>query len=1139
MKFDEKFIEKEIAPLCLEYDKIRGMNVNVSRIAADLIDGLKPVQRRAIYIMYLKDGGKTFRKLATISGEVFGRAHPHSPVAIEDAIVNMEQPWHNTIPLIEGEGNFGSCHDKYTEVLTRNGWKLFSKITYNDLLASVDPETGNMIFEHPVNIIAYPYEGQMICGKHKQGLDFMVTPNHKMVVQPYQKNHGKHVFKNWEFVEAGNIPKYSKMRNRFYQNKETNLPPVIFPSEIISNGNILPRFEISMDLWLQFIGIYLADGCMVTCKKDSYPYIKIIISAVSNPRKLEYYPELFNKMGIHAYQTKGGFNIINKRISDKLISYGLWNKHARFKFVPDFIFDLDKSYIQQFLYGFYMGDGYTIDNTTVYCTSSQQLAEEIQILLMMTGIPSRINRRIREDQYINGRKINSNNMQYQVYSWYGKHQSLDRNKYVTRRYYNDYVYCAEVPTYHTLITRRNGCILLSGNCSGDPAGASRYIKAKLSDYAIACFFEDWKDSVVDMQLAYDEETKIPEYLPAKYPNVLLNGCLGIGFGASCNMFPANFREVVEATIMLMKDPKANIILIPDSPTGASIIATDFAAICNRGVGTYSQRCTYEIDSVNNIITITSVPDQVTVNSIRERIADIKVQGGLSELLDMKDLTRDKVNVELHIREDVNPYKFMRKLIKEVAGLEKAYPVTITITNDYTTVDYSVKGLLLDWIKWRREQKRVSISNKRTTLIAEQRANDVKLFIMDPKNLDDTVKIFRTSRNRAEIEQRLIERYHDTEIRMDSLQARTLSSMRMVDLTIESYEACIKRKAELEEELKNVDEILDTENGIDKVIIAELKDGIKRFGTPRRSNVVPQKISIENEVEGSCILQLSSEGMIIRKPCTNAEEDPIPTDCNGFAIYVNNDESFIIIDENGYHSFVKVSELPVDAEVPLNRYMKKNLDGKIVAMLPVDMDVSRCCTLISQKGVVKRFRINDIGPSKKPCISLDPDDRIVRGIVLTENSRKEILVYTEEGYGQRLLSTSIKITSPMAKGGNGFKLSGDDKICGCFVIDPIDSQYVLYTTLKGKMRLNRLEFLPVRNTKHDNMVNLIQLNDRDKLVSVQGCNKLDKATAYFVDGSSETIDINKLEESTMSSKPKKILTKDMSTSQSNIVKVKII
>ena len=106
--FDERFIDREIGELCMEYDKIKGANTNIQRISPSLIDGLKPVQRRALFVMFDKDGGRTFHKLATISGDVFGKVHPHSPVAIEDAIVNIAQSWHNNIPLIEGQGNFGS-----------------------------------------------------------------------------------------------------------------------------------------------------------------------------------------------------------------------------------------------------------------------------------------------------------------------------------------------------------------------------------------------------------------------------------------------------------------------------------------------------------------------------------------------------------------------------------------------------------------------------------------------------------------------------------------------------------------------------------------------------------------------------------------------------------------------------------------------------------------------------------------------------------------------------------------------------------------------------------------------------------------------------------------------------------------------
>jgi DNA gyrase/topoisomerase IV subunit A len=464
-------------------------------------------------------------------------------------------------------------------------------------------------------------------------------------------------------------------------------------------------------------------------------------------------------------------------------------------------------------------------------------------------------------------------------------------------------------------------------------------------------------------------------------------------------------------------------------------------------------------------------------------------------------------------------------------------VNITVVNDYETFDLSIKDLLIEWIKYRRQQKRVVISHKRTTLLAEQRTNDVKIFLMNKNNLDDTIKIFRNSRNRAEIEFNLIQKYRHSEIKMDSLQARVLSNLRMHELSIESYEACIKRREELEKELAEIYKTLDEENGIDKIIIAELRDGIKRFGTPRKSNVIPYKISVHSEAEGACILQLSSDGMILRKETTNVYEEPIPTDSNGFAVRVDNDASFVIIDEYGYHSYVKVKEIPIDSEVPLNRFMKKSLEGNIVAMLPVDIDSDMCCTLISKNGMLKKIRINDMGPSKKPCIALDKDDRLVRGLVTKTRAVKDILVFTKNGYGQRMDPNDIRITSPTAKGGNGFKLKGDDEIVGCYTINPEENQYLMYMTTKGKARLNLLEYLNARDSKHDEMVRLISLNDRDRLISVIGCNKYDKAQVFFDDGSNETIEIKKIEEGTMSSDPKKVTSKNAVTT--NVIKVKLI
>lgn len=1348
-EFNEVFIEKNIANLCKEYDLIHGASINIARITPDYIDGLKPVQRRALYAMFLKDGGKKFRKLASISGSTFGLFHPHcltgdtyfvlsngstealgtleplfhpvdnmvpmisnkldrdniqvlsfdyntknykwsklvdvritkyvkqvyvlhttngkigctedhqflvvkniadsdytwewkeckdlvegdilcsslgeigeldqhttvgafrlndneylhynideilgegisvvdhieivdsqnevpmydftvqdtecafvytgerygstwnkailahnSPTSIDDAIVNMEQPWRNTLPLVDGAGNYGNCNDAETEVLTREGWKLFKDITYDDKLASVDPNTRTMIFEHPTNIIAYEYEGPLICCDNKS-TNFAVTPDHNMVVQSQFKRKGKMIFSDeFKFIKAKDLGSYSRFCNEYYYRNINSPNEVVISAYISKNGvELSPELIIPMDIWVQFIGIYLADGFMYDGSANKYSHKIVHLSVATKERKKKYFKEILDAMGLTNVVWKDyarGFIINNAQIYDKLASYGLEGKYAREKFVPDFIFDLDYTLIKKFLYGFAMGDGsFDVEwpGAVSYWTGSIRLATQIQILLLMSGKYSTLySLESKRSNYYKGKLIDGSKPQYQVYQWVSKNQSFDTRVYGHTETYKGMVYCAEVPTYHTLITRRNGKILLSGNCSGDEAGASRYIQARLSDYARACFFDDWKDAVVDMKLSYNEENEEPLYLPAKYPNVLLNGCIGLGYGLATNVFATNFKELVDATIKLIKDPNANVIIIPDSPTGCDIVETDFNKINRDGVGTYKMRCTYEIDDESNIIKITSLPVNVSSSSITSKIADIKEKGGMPELVNMADLSGVSIDIQLHIRDDVNPYKFMRKLIKDIPGLEKSYPVNITVVKDMEVYDFSPKQLLLEWIEWRREQKRTVITHKRSRLLAEQRTNDVKIFVMNSNNLEDTIRIVRTHNNRADIEKALIERYHDSPIHMDSLQARVLSGMRLYEFSVDERERCIQRREELEKELVEVEEILNSENGIDKIIISELKDGVKRFGKPRNSSLVPEKISVKSIAEGECILQLSSDGNLKRRMATNIDV-AIPEDINGFAVKVDNDAAFIIIDNRGYLSFIKAADIPLDVTVPVSRYANGKANNNIIAMLPYDIDSTVCVTLVSSKGIIKRMRIAELGNTKKPCIHLDKDDKLVRGVPTYDHSQLDLLVYTKDGYGQRLNPNSIRITSPMAKGNSGFKLNKDDEIIGVYTINPIENLYILYVTNKGKMRLNALEYLPARDNKNDRMVKLIPLAGRDKLISVIGCNKLDIIRVFYDNGGKEEIKLSKLPESTMSAEPKKVTEKQNAVT-TNIVKVEL-
>lgn len=676
-----------------------------------------------------------------------------------------------------------------------------------------------------------------------------------------------------------------------------------------------------------------------------------------------------------------------------------------------------------------------------------------------------------------------------------------------------------------------------GTIAGDVSGADRYISARLSEFAYDCFFSEFEDANVYMEAPYDESTNFPRplALPAKYPVVLLNGSKGIGIGASTDVPAFNFREIIDATITLMKNPNARITLIPESTSYASIVESDFGRMCESSRGSYTERCTYEIDDVNNIIIFTSLPENVESRDVTTKLSSL-METNMPEIISVDDESKERIRIVVGVRHDVNPYKLLKRLISKdlVPGLEANVTWKLSITYERKTIDYSITDLLASWINWRREQANVIIMKRRSRLMAMYRYNEVKIFILRPENLNETVNLYRAS-NREDIESKLIKKYGNSEIRMDSYLAHSLSGLRMYELTKDSYQECLDLRERLKKELAELEEINNTENGIDKYIIAQLREGAKKYGTPRRSNVVPKKISVTNEVEGTCILQLSSNGTILRKLATNVDMEPVPSDSDGFACMVDNDSSFILINEFGNHSFIRVKDIPLDTELPVMRFAKFSLPGQIIGMLPINFDQTNHCILISKHGMIKRINIRDIMPSKKPLITLEPGDSLNRGIVITAKSSKEILIYTKNGMGQRLHPGSIRLTLPTAKGGTGFKLDPNDEIIGCFAVSP-EKDYLLYTTQNGKMRLNNNSYLPSRKSKHDEMVQLISLG-RDKLISVIGCNKHDIARVFFNDGTSEDIEIKYIPESTMSSPPVK-QTKKNSVSF-NVIKVRII
>ena len=376
------------------------------------------------------------------------------------------------MPPVYDQGSLGSCHDDETEVLTRRGWLRFEDTTLTDEFASVDPDTSRLIFEHPSRIVKLPYIGELVAVSRRT-VDFRVTPDHRMLVRKWNEAE-RTLNSNYEFVPAGQLGWCAGLLNRVvWQGCKVDasytLPGVEHKRRAYRTDLVVP-----MSAWLRFLGIYLAEGTMLNRDQCSGRISYKIQIAASKERERTFIRETFFDLGIHALELSDRFTFEDKRIYEELSRLGLEGVKAPFKFVPAFVFDLPADQIRELLLGHFSGDGSsTSDGHRSHYTSSWRLADDLQRLVFMSGDEAYLTSRSpRTSVMKDGRIARGKYPEFRVGVCENKNLSLERKSDIEAVPYKGYVYCAEVPTYHTLVTRRHGRILVSGNCTANAAGAA-------------------------------------------------------------------------------------------------------------------------------------------------------------------------------------------------------------------------------------------------------------------------------------------------------------------------------------------------------------------------------------------------------------------------------------------------------------------------------------------------------------------------------------------------------------------------------------------------------------------------------------------------------------------------------------------
>ena len=362
-----------------------------------------------------------------------------------------------------GSGELTGCYDDQTEVLTNNGWKLFKDVLPDDEICTLSSES-EIEYHKPIQSFIYDYDGELIHFKSLKS-DLMVTPNHRMLYA--DKHNHKHGFVNAEdySITKHPIPNKGTWRGGKYSASIFELPAIKSEWKSGNYGsNQIKKWDaiaIDMITWVKFLGLWLSEGSVDNINNATTHGYRVTISQTKE-HNLKYIEEILNSMPFKWVYDGKDFIICNKQLWTYMKQFG----KQKDRYVPTYVKDLGADYIAAFLDALWLGDGsvHKTSGQSVYYTTSKQLADDVQELLVKAGYQASMHQRKPRISKIGDRTVNSSMICYEVSVRFSAYTYLN-DKISKRVPYRGRVYCLEVPN-NTMMVRRNGYTLWCGNSVG-------------------------------------------------------------------------------------------------------------------------------------------------------------------------------------------------------------------------------------------------------------------------------------------------------------------------------------------------------------------------------------------------------------------------------------------------------------------------------------------------------------------------------------------------------------------------------------------------------------------------------------------------------------------------------------------------
>ena len=588
-----------------------------------------------------------------------------------------------------------------------------------------------------------------------------------------------------------------------------------------------------------------------------------------------------------------------------------------------------------------------------------------------------------------------------------------------------------------------------GSIDGDAAAAMRYTEARMTRLATEMLRDIDKDTI-DYRPNFDETLKEPVVLPSRFPNLLVNGSSGIAVGMATNIPPHNLGEAIDGIVMLIDNPKASIddlmtvIKGPDFPTGAHIMGKDgIKAAYKTGRGKITVRAVAEIEESKKgryRIVATEIPYQVNKASLIEKIAeyvrDKKIEG-ISDLRDESD--KDGMRIVIELKRDANPNVVLNNLYKYTQFQTTFGVIMLALVNGEPKI-LNLKQMLTHYI----EHQKVVITRRTQFELkkAEERAHIIEGLKIALDNIDEVIKIIRSSKTEAIAKEALMKNFG-----LSDKQSQAILDMRLRRLTglereklEEEYEALIK-------EINRLKEILANERLVYEILKNELLEIKEKYGDKRRSRIMPsaEEIEIEDIIEEEdAVITLTHFGYIKRTPeytyktqkrggkgiiaLTTREEDFVED------LYITSTHDTILFFTNkGKVYSLKAYEIPEGGRQAKGTAIVNLLniagDEKVNAIIPINKNTKEDnLILITKNGIIKKTKLENFENIRRNgliAIGLKEDDELIA--VRKTDGNREIIVVTKKGMSIRFDEKDVREMGRTAMGVKAITLNEGDKV----------------------------------------------------------------------------------------------------------------